>query len=44
LEDAKKRYTIEKDFSYFGDRITKMRDIDIHEYNVEAIWERIAKK
>ncbi len=44
MEDAKKKYTIEKDFSYSGDRITKMRDIDIHEYIVEAMCERIAKK
>ena len=44
LEEAKKRYTIEKDFLYFKDRITKVQDIDITEYNVEAIWERIAKK
>lgn len=43
LEEAKKKYTTEKDFPYFKDRITKMRDTDITEYNVEAIWERIAK-
>ena len=41
LEDAKKNFTIEKDFPYFKDRITKRRDIDINEYNIEAIWERI---
>jgi cyclase len=41
LEDAKKKYTIEKDFPYFKDKITKRRDIDINEYNIEAIWERI---
>jgi glyoxylase-like metal-dependent hydrolase (beta-lactamase superfamily II) len=44
LEDAKKNFTIEKDFPYFKDRITKVRDIDITEYNIESIWERIAKK
>jgi glyoxylase-like metal-dependent hydrolase (beta-lactamase superfamily II) len=44
LEDAKKNFTIEKDFPYFKDRITKVRDIDITEYNIEAIWERIARK
>ena len=44
LEDAKKKYTIEKDFPYFKDKITKRRDIDINEYNIEAIWERIANK
>jgi glyoxylase-like metal-dependent hydrolase (beta-lactamase superfamily II) len=42
LEDAKKRYTVEKDFPYFKDRITKVRDIDITHYNIEAIWEKIA--
>jgi glyoxylase-like metal-dependent hydrolase (beta-lactamase superfamily II) len=42
LERAKKKFTIEKDFPYFKDRITKMRDIDITEYNIESIWERIA--
>lgn len=41
LEDAKKKYIIEKDFPYFKDKITKMRDIDINEHNIEAIWERI---
>jgi glyoxylase-like metal-dependent hydrolase (beta-lactamase superfamily II) len=44
LEDAKKRYTIEKDFPYFKDKIIKIRDIDINEYNIEAMWERIAHK
>jgi glyoxylase-like metal-dependent hydrolase (beta-lactamase superfamily II) len=44
LEDAKKNFTIEKDFPYFKDRITKVRDIDITEYNIEAIWEKIAGK
>jgi glyoxylase-like metal-dependent hydrolase (beta-lactamase superfamily II) len=43
IEEAKKKYTIEKDFPYFKDRITKRRDIDIHEHNIEAIWERISK-
>lgn len=42
LEEAKKKHTIEKDFPYFKDRITKMRDADITEYNIEAIWARIA--
>jgi glyoxylase-like metal-dependent hydrolase (beta-lactamase superfamily II) len=41
VEDAKKRYTIEKDFPYFKDRIIKVRDIDINENNIEAIWDRI---
>ncbi len=44
LEEAKKRYTIEEDFPYFKDRITRMRDIDITEYNIETIWKRISKK
>ena len=44
LEAAKKKYTIEKDFPYFKDKITKMRDVDINEYNIEAIWEKIAGK
>jgi glyoxylase-like metal-dependent hydrolase (beta-lactamase superfamily II) len=44
LETAKKRYTIEKDFPYFKDRILIMRGTNIHEYNVEAIWERLAAK
>lgn len=44
IEDAKKKYTIEKDFPYFKDRIVKTSKGDIHEYNIEAIWERISKK
>ena len=43
LEDAKKKYSIEKDFPYFKDRITRMRDMDINEHNIEAIWERVSK-
>jgi cyclase len=43
LEDAKEKYTIEEDFPYFKERITKMRDIDINGNNIEAIWERISK-
>ena len=41
LVDAKKKYTIEKDFPYFKDRITKRRDIDITQYNIESIWEKL---
>lgn len=44
LEEAKAKYTVERDFPYFKDRILKMRDVDIHQNNVEAIWERIAGK
>ena len=43
IEDAKKKYTIENDFPYFKDRIIKMRDIDINENNIEAIWAQISK-
>lgn len=43
IEDAKKKYTIEDDFPYFMDKITKRGDIDINEYNIEAIWEKISK-
>ncbi len=41
LEDAKKRYVIERDFPYFKGRLLKIRDVDIHENNVQAIWARI---
>ena len=41
LEDAKKTFTIERDFPYFKNRILKMRDVDLHENNVEAIWARL---
>lgn len=44
LEEAKKRYSVEEDFPYFKDKITKVRDIDINASNIEAIWERIAKE
>lgn len=44
LEDAKKRYTIERDFPYFKDKRLEIRGTKIHEYNIEAIWERIAGK
>ncbi len=44
LEEAKKKYTIEKDFPYFKDRMLKVRDINIHENNIEAIWARIRGK
>jgi glyoxylase-like metal-dependent hydrolase (beta-lactamase superfamily II) len=41
LEEAKAKFVIERDFPYFKDRILKMRDTDIHTYNVEAIWDRL---
>jgi glyoxylase-like metal-dependent hydrolase (beta-lactamase superfamily II) len=44
LEEAKQKYTIERDFPYFKDRRLKVRDIDIHANNIEAIWERIGGK
>jgi len=44
LEDAKAKYTIERDFPYFKDRMLKMRDMDIHQNNVEAIWERLGSQ
>jgi len=44
LEEAKAKYTIERDFPHFKDRILKMRDIDIHQNNVEAMWEKIGGK
>jgi glyoxylase-like metal-dependent hydrolase (beta-lactamase superfamily II) len=44
LDDAKKAYSIEKDFPYFKDRRLEVKGTNIHAYNIEAIWERIAKK
>lgn len=44
LEEAKAKFTIERDFPYFKDRILKMRDVDIHRNSVEAIWEKIGGK
>ncbi len=44
LEEARARYVIERDFPYFKDRMLKMRDMDIHQNNVEAIWEKIGVK
>jgi len=32
---------IERDFPYFKGRLLKIRDVDIHENNVQAIWARI---
>jgi len=43
LEEAKKKFSVEKDFPYFKDRITKMRGMDITEYNIESFWEKISK-
>jgi glyoxylase-like metal-dependent hydrolase (beta-lactamase superfamily II) len=44
LEEAQAKYTVERDFPHFKDRILRIRDTDIHPYNVEAIWERIGGK
>jgi len=41
LAEAKQKYAIERDFPYFKDRLLKMRDIDLHQNNIEAIWARI---
>ena len=43
LEDAKREYSVKKNFPYFKDKIIKVRDIDINESNIEAIWERISR-
>ena len=44
VEDAKRTFTIEKDFPYFKNKLLRIRGKSIHENNIEAIWERIAKK
>lgn len=44
IEDAKAKYTIEDDFPFFKDKIIQTIKGNIHEYNIEAIWERIALK
>jgi glyoxylase-like metal-dependent hydrolase (beta-lactamase superfamily II) len=41
LEEAKKATTIEKDFPYFKDKMLKVRGTDIHQNNIEAIWEKL---
>jgi len=44
IADAKKAYTIERDFPYFKDKRLEVRGTNIHEYNIEAIWDRIARQ
>ena len=44
LEDAKKKYSIENDFPHFKNRTLVIRGTNIHEYNAEAIWERLGRK
>jgi ankyrin repeat protein/glyoxylase-like metal-dependent hydrolase (beta-lactamase superfamily II) len=41
LEDAKKKYVIERDFPYFKARRLAIRDLNIHDNNVEAIWAKL---
>jgi len=43
LEDAKNAFPIEKDFPYYKDKRTKVRDIDLHMNNVEALWGWLSK-
>jgi glyoxylase-like metal-dependent hydrolase (beta-lactamase superfamily II) len=43
IEDAKKKYKIEEDFPYFKERIVDTRRGNIHQNNIEAIWDRIIK-
>jgi cyclase len=43
LEDARKKYTIERDFPCFKDRLLKVRDTNLHENNIEAIWARLSE-
>ena len=44
VADAKKAYTIERDFPYFKEKRLVAGGTNIHEYNIEAIWERIGKR
>jgi len=44
LDDAKRTFTIEKDFPFFKDKILKIRDIDLHENNIEALWKWLSGK
>jgi glyoxylase-like metal-dependent hydrolase (beta-lactamase superfamily II) len=44
IEDAKVAFSIEKDFPYFKDKRTKVRDIDLHLNNIEVLWEWLSKK
>jgi glyoxylase-like metal-dependent hydrolase (beta-lactamase superfamily II) len=43
-EDARKKFTIERDFPYFQKRILAIRGVNIHDYNVEAMWARLGGK
>jgi glyoxylase-like metal-dependent hydrolase (beta-lactamase superfamily II) len=44
IEEAKKGYTIERDFPYFKDKRLEIRGTNIHENNIEAIWAKISGK
>lgn len=41
FEEAKKRYAIWRDFPFFKEKILKVRDVNIHENNIEAIWAKL---
>jgi hypothetical protein len=43
IDDAKKKYVLEKEFPYFWDKKTEERRKRLHTNNLEAIWERISK-
>jgi glyoxylase-like metal-dependent hydrolase (beta-lactamase superfamily II) len=40
-EEAKKRFTIERDFPHFTGKRLEIRGTNIHENNVEAIWAKL---
>lgn len=42
MEDARKEFTIERDFPYFKDRMLAIRGTNIHDNNVEAIWDKLS--
>lgn len=44
LDDAKYAFSIEKDFPYFKDRMLEIRGKNLHNNNVEVIWERIGSE
>jgi hypothetical protein len=44
LEVAKERYTIEKDFPYFKNKIIERQGRSLHVDNIESILEKLTKK
>jgi len=44
LEEAREKFTIEDDFPYFRDKITKTGNGSIHERNIEAMWEMLSER